>query len=60
MSLQISNSLEQISGFFTNDFNTIKKNIYDFNIKSTNKISFRVKNDTMVIFNDFVKNILVS
>jgi len=56
MSLQISNSLEQISGFFTNDFNTIKKNIYDFNVKSTNKISFRVKDNKMVIFNDFVKN----
>lgn len=56
MSLQISDSLEQISGFFTNDFSTIKKNIYDFNVKSTNKISFRVKNNMMVVYNDFVKN----
>ena len=52
MSLQIS-ILEK---FFTTDFDTIKKNIYDFNIKSSNKISFRVKDNMMVVYNDFVKN----
>jgi hypothetical protein len=34
MSLQISN-LEKVAGFFTNDYETIKKNIYDFEYQCT-------------------------
>ena len=54
MSLQISN-LENVTGFFTNDYETIKKNIYDFNVKSTNKITFKLKDNMMIVFNDFVR-----
>ncbi len=55
MSLQIS-SIANVAGFFTNDFETIKKNIYEFNLKSPNKISFKLKNNMMIVFNDFVRN----
>jgi len=55
MALQISN-IEKIYSFFNNYFNTIKKNIYDLNIKNSYKISYKIKNNMMIIFNDFVKN----
>lgn len=55
MSLSISNFVEQANGFFAHDFETIKKTIYEFNMKNSNKISFKVKDNMMVIFNDFVK-----
>ena len=55
MSLQIS-SLENVNAFFTNDFGTIKKNIYDLNVKNSNKISFRLKDNMMIVYNDFVRN----
>jgi hypothetical protein len=54
MSLQIS-SLENVNAFFTNDFDTIKKNIYDLNVKNSNKISFRLKDNMMIVYNDFVR-----
>lgn len=54
MSLQIS-SLENVNAFFTNDFGTIKKNIYDLNVKNSNKISFRLKDNMMIVYNDFVR-----
>jgi len=56
MALQISNNFEQLSNYFSGDFETIKKKIYDYNIKNQNKISYKLKDNMMLIFNDFVKN----
>jgi len=41
---------------YSNDFDKIKKTIYDFNLTSSNKILFRLSDDNrLIIFNDFVK-----
>jgi hypothetical protein len=56
MALQISKHLEQVVKTYNGDFNTIKKVIYDYNLKNSNKISFKLKDKTMLVYNDFVKN----
>jgi hypothetical protein len=57
MALQISNNSEQLEqlNFFNSNFDTIKTNIYGYNIKNYNKILFKIKDNMMLIFNDFVK-----
>jgi len=55
MTLQFSNKMTSLSAYMTTDFETIKKTIYDHNIKNSNKISFKLKDNMMLIYNDFVK-----
>ena len=55
MTLQFTNKMATLSSYMTNNFETIKKTIYDHNIKNSNKISFKVKENMMLIYNDFVK-----
>lgn len=54
MTLQISNQMTVLSAFMQNDFETIKQKIYDHNITNSNKISFKLKDNMMLIYNDFV------
>jgi hypothetical protein len=54
MSLQFS-SLENVSQLFSSDIQTVKKNIHDFNVTSPNKISYKIKDNMLIIFNDFVR-----
>ena len=55
MTLQFTNKMATLSSYMTNNFETIKKTIYDHNIKNSNKISFKLKENMMLIYNDFVK-----
>jgi hypothetical protein len=47
--------VENLNSYFSGSIDTIKKNIYDHNTKNTNKIAFKIKDNFMLIFNDFVK-----
>ena len=47
--------VENLNTYFSGSIENIKKNIYDHNTKNTNKISFKIKDNLMLIFNDFVK-----
>ena len=47
--------VENLNTYFSGSIENIKKNIYDHNTKNTNKIFFKIKDNLMLIFNDFVK-----
>jgi len=47
--------VENLNSYFSGSIDNIKKNIYDHNSKNTNKISFKIKDNILLIFNDFVK-----
>jgi hypothetical protein len=46
---------ENLNTYFSGSIDNIKKNIYDHNSKNTHKIFFKIKDNMMLIFNDFVK-----
>ena len=47
--------VDNLNPYFSGSIDNIKKNIYDHNTKNTHKIFFKIKDNLMLIFNDFVK-----
>jgi len=48
--------VQNLNTYFSGSIDTIKKNIYDHNTKNTNKIFYKIKDNLILIFNDFVKS----
>jgi hypothetical protein len=55
MSFETFSQIENLNTYFSGSIDNIKKNIYDHNTKNTNKISYKIKDNLLLIFNDFVK-----